>query len=453
MLLRTYALAFLLLTVHHPGRAQMQRPPDEAPSQFVFLDAATWPDTASGKARIDIRYRIDRGFFVAVRTTDTSASQPFLRTGEILIELFDSTSTSASRKIDRISIPDVTAESDPADPAWYEGTASFSVTPGRYEVFFEATDRQSDRRYVYRAPNSTVRARVADPGSFTLFAVAAIAPVTDLLTARIIPDNVGDDILFGANHQLLAAVTMPDDTTRSVTVEYRISVLEREGHPAPPREADSALVLPVVRGVGLRATQEPGTANYTFVQEPGSRIGYIAVPLRTSRLPLRTYSLELRARAGTAKTTVTMTFRNVWPGMPRSLKNVDGAIDALRLIAAEAAMDSMQSGGFNERRDALERFWAQRDPTPGTIMNEAMTEFYRRVDQARTAYGTMQEPDGLKTDRGRIYVLNGQPTRVDRTLNPSVGYTETWTYEKTRRVFTFVDERRNGNYRLSASQK
>lgn len=453
MLLRTCALAFLLLTALHPGTAQMQRPPDEAPSQFVFLDAATWPDTATGKARIDIRYRIDRGFFVAVRTTDTSVSKPFLRTGEILIELFDSTATSASRKIDRISIPDVTAESDPADPAWYEGMASFSVTPGRYEVFFEATDGQSDRRYVYRAPNSTVRARVADPGSFTLFPVAAIAPVADLPTATIVPDNFGDDILFGAPRQLLAAVTMSDDTTRSVTVDYRISVLEREGHPAPPLVSDSALVLPVVRGHGLRASREPGSAAYAFVAEPGSRIGFIAVPLRTAQLPLRTYSLDLQVRAGTAKTTATFTFRNVWPGMPRSLKNVDVAIDALRLIAAEASMDSMQSGGFNERRDALERFWAQRDPTPGTVANEAMTEFYRRVDHARTAYGTMQEPDGMKTDRGRIYILNGQPTRVDRALNPSMGYTETWTYDKTRRVFTFVDERRNGNYRLSASQK
>ena len=148
-----------------------------------------------------------------------------------------------------------------------------------------------------------------------------------------------------------------------------------------------------------------------------------------------------------------MTFRNVWPGMPRSLKNIDMAIDALRLIATEASLDSMQSGNFNERRDALERFWARKDPTPGTIYNEAMTEFYRRVDHVRAAYGTMQEPDGIKSDRGRIYILNGQPTRVDRTLNPSVGFTETWTYEKTKRTFTFVDERRNGTYKLAVSTK
>jgi GWxTD domain-containing protein len=148
-----------------------------------------------------------------------------------------------------------------------------------------------------------------------------------------------------------------------------------------------------------------------------------------------------------------LSFKNVWPGMPRSLKNIDIAIEVLRLIATEAALDSLQSGDFNERRDALERFWMQKDPTPGTVYNEAMTEFYRRVDFARTSYSTMQEPDGMKTDRGRISILNGQPTRVDRTLSPTRGHTEVWTYEKTKRSFTFVDERRNGTYKLAATEK
>jgi GWxTD domain-containing protein len=294
---------------------------------------------------------------------------------------------------------------------------------------------------------------VADPKALTLFPVAAITPVNDLRSGRIVPENFGNDILFNAARQLLLAVSMPDDTTRTITVDYRIGVLEREGHPAPPLASDSACILPVLRGYALRPSGESGTASYTFVADPGSRTGYVAVPLRTAHLPLRTYSLALQARAGAAHATTTLTFRNVWPGMPRSLKNIDTAIDALRLIAAEASLDSMQSGDFNERRDALERFWAQKDPTPGTIYNEAMTEFYRRVDHARTAYATMQEPDGVRSDRGRIYILNGQPTRVDRTLNPSVGYTEIWTYEKTNRTFTFVDERRNGTYKLAVSKK
>ncbi len=164
---------------------------------------------------------------------------------------------------------------------------------------------------------------------------------------------------------------------------------------------------PILRRVFSPRFQEIGVASYALVAEPGSRTGYVAVPLATARLPLRTYSLNLHARAGTANATTTLTFRNVWPGMPRSLKNIDTAIDALRLIAAEASLDTMQSGDFNERRDALERFWAQKDPTPGTILNEAMTEFYRRVDHARVSYGTMQEQDGMRTDRGRIYILNG----------------------------------------------
>ena len=73
------------------------------------------------------------------------------------------------------------------------------------------------------------------------------------------------------------------------------------------------------------------------------------------------------------------------------------------------------------------------------------------MDHARAAFATLQEQDGTKSDRGRIYILNGQPTSIVRKLNPSNGYTETWTYERTNRQFTFVDERRNGTYNLIAT--
>jgi GWxTD domain-containing protein len=452
MVTRSFAALLLSLLAIHTAPAQPQRPPDEQQGQFVFLDAVTCPDTLAAQARIDIRYRIDAGFFIAVRTADTATVKPFLRTGEILIELFDSTNTSASRKIDRVSIPDALAERDPSDAVWYEGMASFRVPHGTYSIFFEASDGQSDRRYVHQAPGTMVKTIPVAPQKLTLFPIGTIAPVADLVKAKIVPDNFGGDILFSATRQMLIGLALPDDTTHTAVVDYRISLLEREGQPGPPLVADSACVVHIVKGYGLQPSEEPGPVSYTLVPRSGQRIGFIAVALKTAQLPLRTYSLSLHAKAGNTEGQMTKTFRNVWPSMPRSLKNVDVAIDALKLIATEQTLDSLTSGDFTQRRDALERFWAMRDPKPGTIANEAMTEFYRRVDHARMAFTTLQEPDGLRSDRGRIYVLNGQPSRVDRALSPQ-GYTETWTYDKTRRAFTFIDERRNGNYRLAGSPK
>ena len=443
----------LILAALHVASTQPMRAPEEQQSQFVFLGASTWPDTDTTRARVDVHYRIDRGFFVAVRPTDATPEAPFLRAGEILIELFDTTETSANRKIDRLSIPDVKAERDPADPAWYEGIASFTVKPGAYRIFFEATDRQSDRRYVHRGPNAIIRTITPSPHKLTLFPISAIAPVTDLRGATIVPDNFGEDLLFNAQRQLLLAVTLPDDTTSTITVDYRIGLLEHDARPNAPLVADSAMVLRVLKGYTLTSTGTNGQIAYTCTEQAASRTALVAVPLKTADLPLRVYSLDLHARAGTSDARITRTFRNVWPSMPRSLKNVDAALEALRFIASEQTLDSLQSGDYTHRRNSLEMFWSRRDPTPGTSYNEAMTEFYRRVDYARMTYGTLQETDGTRTDRGRVYILNGQPSRVDRALSPANGFTETWTYDKTKRTFMFVDERRNGSYKLVATQK
>ncbi len=454
MLTRSLALFVIMLTLCRPGMGQPQRMmPEEQQGQFVYITAVTYPDTGADRTRIDVRYRIDRNFFVAVRTTDPAAGGPFLRAGEILIELFDSSNTSASRKIDRVSVPDTQAERDPGEALWYEGMASFSVKQGSYRVFFEATDRQSDRRYVHHGQGLMVRAISPVQDGLTLFPLGTIAPVTDLRTATIVPDNFGDDVLFAAAREYLMAVMLPNDTTRTVTIDHRIGVLEREGHPGPALAADSGRVLTVLTGYALRPVETTGTVAYAFVPRPGSRIGFIALPIATDKLPLRTYGLDIHARAGTNEAHLKRTFRNVWPSMPRSLRDVDGAIEALKLITSEQTRDSLASGDFAERRDALEAFWSKRDPTPGTITNEAMTEFYRRVDHARSTFSTLQEPDGLRSDRGKVYILNGQPSRVERALDPARGYTEVWSYDRTKRTFTFVDERRNGTYKLAGAQR
>ena len=79
-----------------------------------------------------------------------------------------------------------------------------------------------------------------------------------------------------------------------------------------------------------------------------------------------------------------------------------------------------------ERENFIARFWARRDPTPRTVTNEFRDEFDRRVDHANANF---REPDsarsGLETDRGRIYVMFGEPANIGRF--PTGAY-EIWRY-------------------------
>ena len=64
---------------------------------------------------------------------------------------------------------------------------------------------------------------------------------------------------------------------------------------------------------------------------------------------------------------------------------------------------------------------------------------------------TLRQPDGTRTDRGRIYILYGPPSSTERKLNPSGAYREVWTYGRLGRTFVFEDQNRSGNYLLVPS--
>ena len=134
-----------------------------------------------------------------------------------------------------------------------------------------------------------------------------------------------------------------------------------------------------------------------------------------------------------------------------SLRDVDYAIEALHYIASDAQMDSLKRGNEEDRRNQLEEFWRRRDRTPRTAFNEVMTEYYRRVDYAVKEFGTLRQPDGFKSDRGRIYILYGPPTNTERVLDPATGFKETWTYDRLNKKFAFVDRDKSGNYVLVAT--
>lgn len=59
--------------------------------------------------------------------------------------------------------------------------------------------------------------------------------------------------------------------------------------------------------------------------------------------------------------------------------------------------------------DFIDLFWARRDPSPGTTANAFRDEFYGRV---RFADQNFKEDDvpGSMTDRGRVYIVLGNPT-------------------------------------------
>ena len=83
-----------------------------------------------------------------------------------------------------------------------------------------------------------------------------------------------------------------------------------------------------------------------------------------------------------------------------------------------------------ERDLFIEAFWKQRDPTPGTPVNEFKTEHYLRIQYADRYLGRSTPKPGRKTDRGRIYITLGMPDDIQRFEGKTHIYpSEIWFYQ------------------------
>ena len=114
----------------------------------------------------------------------------------------------------------------------------------------------------------------------------------------------------------------------------------------------------------------------------------------------------------------------------------------------------------------VERFWARRDPSPGTITNEYRQLFWERVRDANDLF-LDSHTLGWRTDRGKIYVLYGPPNTIEDMIHlKSGGNMRTspgiirWLYEGRPGGRTDVDpivvvafERHGNEYKLSIDPK
>lgn len=83
-----------------------------------------------------------------------------------------------------------------------------------------------------------------------------------------------------------------------------------------------------------------------------------------------------------------------------------------------------------ERDLFIEAFWKQRDPSPGTAANEFQAEHRRRIAHANRVLGRETPRPGWRTDRGRIYILLGEPRSIQRYEGQAAAYdTEVWFYQ------------------------
>lgn len=441
------AMLLLLLTI--PALTQVpasRQPPTleelSATSDDYFLEVTTLPGSELGRGRAIISFRLSYDLLNFRKTgRATDGTETYITTPVMYVEAIGSDGVVMGSGQWRDTVRVIGYSQTNSRSVFVCGAVELQLRPDQYTFSYSLTDGAVEPIFRQTTPPRTMDDfRSNSPTIGTPLFLSGISG--DTLTAAGIDGNV----MFGS--PLAAYVPLAArETPRLLRWQLLKAVASEEKTRTQMAEGNGQII-------GQMTLSHPscneGRISVTGLRDsvpPGAYGAIVNIP--NGELPPADYLLVLILEAGGSSVTDTVPFALRWIDMPVSLLRPEYAIRALYPIAPEDTIDELLSGSKEERAEALNNFWQQRDPTPTTRYNERMAEYYRRVDYAYFNFKTLEQRDGTRTDRGKIYILYGPPTTIDRQMQPGASPREVWTYRNAvNRQFIFANGGTTGAYRL-----
>ncbi|HXF49170.1 MAG TPA: GWxTD domain-containing protein [Verrucomicrobiae bacterium] len=407
------------------------------------VDFAAFADTAKGKSRLEVYYKLRNvGFSFVKKGSEYQAAYEV----EVSLEGENGREVASKHNSEEFAVP--TYDQTQSLESYRLNAAHFSVKPGNYKIKIHLTDNNSKE-----ISSATRKAGVPDftrgevsvsnPLFIGAFADSANLPLFKKENRTVIPSvsrAFGDpDSLLHFYYEIYSRQPEP----RAIRLEYEIT---QRHHGMWTRQTDS---------LNLTAAKTPVFAN-----------------LPVGKFPPGDYRLKLTVREGKKELAKEEAeFKMNWNWEAALVYNFKDVVDLLRYFSRETDVEPLEKTPKEKRLEAWDKFWKDRDPTQATRENEAKKEFERRVRFADAYFSYMGLP-GWKSDMGKIYIRYGEPDQVDedqsglRNTNPFVAEdedrytsnvtrirqtghsTQTWYYFSFRRAFSFEDVTGNGSWVL-----
>ena len=139
-----------------------------------------------------------------------------------------------------------------------------------------------------------------------------------------------------------------------------------------------------------------------------------------------------------------------------SEEEIDDLFAKSKYIASVPEQDKYNSLSTPEaKREFLYNFWKARDENPSDDQNAFYVNYLKRIEAANARFSALGK-QGWKTDRGRIYLIYGEPSEIDRYPNQTETKPyEIWRYESIEGgvIFVFGDVTGFNDYQLLHSTK
>lgn len=139
-----------------------------------------------------------------------------------------------------------------------------------------------------------------------------------------------------------------------------------------------------------------------------------------------------------------------------SMEELDDFYAKSKYIASEPEIEKYEAiTSENAKSKFLTDFWKARDKDPSDENNQYLKDYIRRIKESNIRFKSISRP-GWKTDRGRIYMIYGAPSEIDRYPNQTESRPyEIWNYNEIEGgvEFVFGDVTGFSDYQLLHSTK
>jgi len=134
----------------------------------------------------------------------------------------------------------------------------------------------------------------------------------------------------------------------------------------------------------------------------------------------------------------------------KSEKELDEIFGPLKYLATETEIKRFKKSDVSGKKQIILNFWKNRDKNPATTINEDQVKFEQRLQYVNQQFSTQRVP-GWKTDFGRIYLMYGVPSEIERFPSDLENKPyQIWYYNEIEGgvKFYFVDKTGFGSYEL-----
>ena len=166
------------------------------------------------------------------------------------------------------------------------------------------------------------------------------------------------------------------------------------------------------------------------------------------------YNPDIQPVADTFEVSTTSVLSSTFGSM--SEEELDDLFAKAKYLAVKAEIEKYEKLSTIEgKREFMFEFWKARDENSATSENEFYRKYLERIEFSNDKYTSMGKP-GWKTDRGRVYLIYGEPTEIERYPNQlETRPYEIWQYTDIEGgvYFVFADITGFSDYQLVTSTK